>query len=64
MRGGGKVSEGMRACNESGEHVMACEGFHKHTKVFESIGEGVRECKGVQKTWESMQEHMREYETM
>ena len=64
MQGGGKVSEGVQACNKGGEHVMVCKGLHKYTKAFESMGEGVRTCKGVQKTCESMQEHMRAYETM
>ena len=64
MQGGGKVSEGVRACNKGGEQVMVSRGLHKHTKAFESMGEGVRACKGVQKTCESMQEHMRAYETM
>ena len=39
---------------------MVCKGLHKHTKAFESVGEGVRTCKGVQKTCE----HTRAYETM
>ena len=44
MQGGGKVSEGVRACNKGGEHVMVCKGLHKYTKAFESMGEGVRTC--------------------
>ena len=60
MQGGRKVSEGVRACNKGGEHVMVCKGLHKYTKAFESMGEGVRTCKGVQKTCE----HTRAYETM
>ena len=59
MQGGGKVSEGVRACNKGGEHVMVCKGLHKHTKAFESMGEGVRACKGVQKTCESIRGRMR-----
>ena len=39
---------------------MVCKGLHKYTKAFESMGEGVRTCKGVQKTCE----HTRAYETM
>ena len=38
---------------------MVCKGLHKHTKAFESVGEGVRTCKGVQKTCESIRGRMR-----